>query len=175
MHGIDGTTGDQFGHIGGELAYYAGELAGHFTGEPEKLSPESHDTPESDCLALQSWLDFQGTLPIMEIPSEVGGPDRERLYYALFALHTALPFNEAEREWLSQMNTRLTKHSASERPKLIEAHEDHIMVAGVRQIVSGRSLMRRWVLWRRESADFEGQGSLAQAREALQSLQELLS
>ena len=47
-------------------------------------------------------------------------------------------------------------------------------MAGVRRVVSGRDLMRRWIAWRREAGEYEGQGSHDQARDALRTMQELM-
>jgi hypothetical protein len=166
---------EQFGPIGGEIARYAGELIGYFSAEPEGLRAESQDVPKPDYLALEAWLELEGSVPLIDVSMDVDGEDRRKLHDTLLAFHTALPFNEAERGWLDQMHDRLCERSVKDIPRMIEGYEDRIMMAGVQQVVNGRDLMRRWAAWRRETDEFAGQGSLDQAREALLSVQELLS
>src|ERR1700730_8263132 len=148
---------EPFGHIGTELAFYADVLTQRLADEPEMLGDESGGMPESDWLAFDGWLDFEGTVPLMAIPEEVDGPLRSEVFDVLLAFHTALPYNEAERTWLSQI-TYLQDHE--DMPRLIEEGHHKIMVAGVRRVVSGRDLMRRWVAWHRETDEFAGQDSI---------------
>jgi hypothetical protein len=165
---------EQFGPIGGEIARHAGELIEYFSAKPKGLRAESQDMPKPDYLALQDWLELEGSVPLIDVSMDVDGEDRRKLHDTLLAFHTALPFNEAERGWLDQMHDRLCERSVKDIPRMIEGYEDRIMMAGVQRTVSGRDLMRRWIAWRRETDEFEGQSSLDLAREALQELKDQL-
>jgi hypothetical protein len=166
----------QFGPIGGEVASYARELvdylapdSGSSGGPSEWLRP--------DVRALESWLEIEDGLPLLDVFDDVDGEDRKRLHDTLLAFHTALPYNEAERGWLGQIYRLPEPENPAkviDTPQRIEGHEDRIMVAGVRRAVSGRDLMRRWITWRRATGEFEGQDSVTQARSALVNLNDLL-
>jgi hypothetical protein len=164
----------QFGHIGGDVASYAETLLGYMSPERDSLGGQSGwPKPTSP---LEVWLELEADIPLINVFNDVTHEDRQKLNDALHAFHTALPFDEAERGWLGQTYNRLAEqHVVREIPGLIEGCEDHIMMAGVRRVVSGRDLMHRWIAWRREADEYEGQGSLDQAREALGSLRDLLS
>jgi hypothetical protein len=49
------------------------------------------------------------------------------------------------------------------------------MMAGVQRTVEGRDLMRRWMSWLKEADEFQDQGSLGQARDALSSVHRLMA
>lgn len=165
---------EQFGPIGGDVARYAGELIGYMS--PELDSPSGQSGWPTPTRPLEVWLELEADIQLIDVPTDVTYEGRQKLHDTLHAFHTALPFNEAERDWLCQTYNRLgERHLVTEIPELIEGYEDHIMMAGVRRVVSGRDLMRRWITWRREADEYEGQGSLGQARNALRNMQELLS
>lgn len=165
----------QFGPLGMDMACRAGELL-------DRMAPDSDSAGgplewiKGDAFALESWLEIEGAIPFLEVPYEVEGEDRRKLHDALHAFHTALPFDEAERGWLGRTYHKINgiDHLTEDTPRLIEGHEDRIMMAGVRRVVSGRDLMRRWIAWRREAGEYEGQGSHDQARDALRTMQELM-
>jgi len=166
----------QFGPIGGELAYHAERLLGYMAPDSESSGGPS-EWLKADALALENWLEIEDAVPLLDVFDEVDGEDRQQLHNTLLAFHTALPFNEAERGWLWQIHRRVNDIDCSTEdvPRIIEGYEDRIMMAGVRRVVSGRELMRRWIAWRRETDEFTGQSSLDQARQALQRMQDLVS
>ena len=85
----------------------------------------------------------------------------------LLRLHGAMPFDEVERDWLFEA------HDETQGPNsitLIRRREATIVSGGLRRVVQGRDLIRRWWSWRRETDEFSGQGSLDQARDALRDL-----
>jgi hypothetical protein len=168
---------EQFGSIGGEIASHAGRLLDYLV-PVSGDSGDQLDWQRADYLALGDWLELEEAVPLIDVFDDVEGGDRRKLHETLHAFHTALPFDEAERGWLGKIYDRLSEggeYPSREMPRLIEGHEDQIMVEGLRKAVNGRDLMRRWIAWRRESGEYEGQGSLDQAREALGGLRELLS
>jgi hypothetical protein len=165
----------QFGPLGMDIASRAGELLDY-------MAPDSDNAGgplewiKGDAVALEDWLEIEETVPLLEVPYEVEGEDRRKLHDTLHAFHTALPFDEAERGWLGRTYNNIDKiaRTTEEIPRVIEGHEDQIMIAGVRRVVSGRDLMRRWIAWHREAGEYEGQGAIDQARDALRTMQELV-
>jgi hypothetical protein len=165
---------EKFGDVGVEIADIADILIEYWSGEPEPLGDPSQVMPDSDNQALGYWLSMESVVPLVEIPYEVTGDVRRQAHDALVAFHVALPYNEAERQWLGQTSRRAGQRKPGDQPERIAAYEDTIMMAGVRQAVSGRELMRRWPTWRRETGEYAGQGALDEARQALRTIQELM-
>jgi hypothetical protein len=170
-----GGGDSQFGDVGWEIAYFARELITHFSTEPEPLGDGSQGMPQGDCQALEDWVMLDHQVPLIEVPPEVDGLVRQQAQDALLDFHIALPYSEAERKWLIGLYLDRPGRTAEHKPRLLELYEDRILMAGVRRVVSGRDLMRRWTAWRREIDEFEGQGALDQARQALVKIDELLS
>jgi hypothetical protein len=77
-------------------------------------------------------------------------------------LMISLPFTETERHWMIGA-ARTSQRDEREFPAGIIPVETSVISAGVRQTLRGRSLVRRWVSWRRETHEFAGQGSLTRA------------
>lgn len=163
---------EQFGDVGAEIAGFARDLVEYLSGEPEPLGDRAQGMPKTDNRALEGWLSMESVVPLLDDPDD--GVLQKKGYDALLAFHIALPYNEAERQWLTQVDSA-SERTPDDLSRLIEGCEDRIMMAGVQQVVSGRDLMRRWTAWRRETDEFAGQGSLDKAREALQSVQALMS
>jgi hypothetical protein len=171
---IQSHVGEPFGDVGTEIAYYARELIQSFSIEPE-VCDESGVMPRTDSRALDNWLGLEHLVPLVDVPIELEGDVRQRAHDALSSFHTALPFSEAERSWLVRLFRQLDAPTVEAFPIAVETQEAQIMSAGVKRVVTGRDLMRRWVAWRRERDEFEGQASLDKVREALQRVQELMS
>lgn len=93
-------------------------------------------------------------------------------------LWTALPFSPSERRWFSKEEVwpefDFTKSREAQLPDLRPTVEGEILDAGVRRVVHGRDLMRRWVSWRQGRDEFAGQGSLVVAIGAAAKVGELL-
>jgi hypothetical protein len=119
---------------------------------------------------LKSWLELDTGIALLAVPVEFAGAVSKRLSDTVLAVHAAMPFNEAERAWIYAAIVR-TEGSRLRLPQKIESQEGTIMVAGIRRPVSGHDLMSRWLAWRRQTDEYDGQGSLDQARAALLSLQ----
>jgi hypothetical protein len=167
-------AGEQFGPIGVEIVHYTRGLLAYLAPGADAATA-GLELQTADAVAIEDWLEMETEVPLLDVEMHVSGNDRQRLNDTLTAFHTALPFNEAERDWLGRVHREEPGHRTVEaRIGVIEAQEGQIMMYGVRKIVSGRDLMRRWITWRREADEYEGQGSLDQAREALGSLRDLL-
>jgi hypothetical protein len=115
----------------------------------------------------------------------------DQLLGSLATLREALPYSEAERRWLVDTHEQLTaQHSEyytggtgerlSIRPpsgellQHIKATEGEIVSAGLRQVVQGRDLVRRWWSWRRQTDEFADQGSREIVHLALNELSAML-
>src|ERR1700722_5318617 len=121
---------EQFGDIGAEIAQIAEVLIDYFSGEPEDFGDGSQGMPDSDHEALGYWLSMESVAPIMDVPYEVDGGTRRQVYDTWVAFHTALPFNEAERQWLDEMSRRVRERLPGDFPRFIEGYEDQIVMAG---------------------------------------------
>lgn len=161
-----------FGDIGTEIAETAAQLIECLSAEPEPITYDTAELPTSDKEALSTWIGMEWLIPIVDTPNKPlgGGTIRRRAHDAVVAFHVALPYNEAERQWLD----RKSMSHASEMPSFIQGQEDRLMVAGVWRAVSGRELTRRWMLWRRGTDEFTGQDSVAEACKALGHIQDLM-
>jgi hypothetical protein len=156
---------EPFGDIRAEIGDYAGEFRQQLESKPESTGTEA-----------LSWLcQIESLLPIVEVPDEIDGDVRKRASDAIFSLHTALPFEEAERDWLVKVHHQLARHHKQVTPELFASLQGQIMLRGVQRAVEGQDLMRRWQAWLRQGDEFEGQGSLDQARDALGTLHQLMT
>jgi hypothetical protein len=91
-----------------------------------------------------------------------------RLGTAVLQWHAALPFTVAERARLVDV-VRVQKSPYPEATeKSLDAMPPRTQISGgVRVTSDGPALKRRWLAWRLQRDEFEGQGSLIQARHAL--------
>jgi hypothetical protein len=144
---------------------------------------------QADTIGLTSWLALERELQTFPLPSELD-IDRQRLPFGRLTarLHGALPYSEAERQWLMNAEPpdplRLLTPPIDHQT-IVEVQSRHherylglearMVSAGLIHIVSGRDLMRRWLSWRSETDEYTGQGSLDQAREALAGLIKLVT
>lgn len=122
-----------------------------------------------DTMALQGWLNIEESTPGALAEPGIGQEQVERLSNLLTRYHLALPFDEAERQWLYET------YSPREGISDVRSKEATIVCGGLRHVIHGRELLRRWWSWRRETDQFIGQGTLGLARETLRELIETLS
>jgi hypothetical protein len=170
---IQSRFGEPFGDVGIEIMHYADELVSSLSGEPASLD-ESGAMPTADCTALANWLTLEHLVPLVDVPVELEGDVRQRAHDALSALHTALPFSEAERGWL----VRLYRHrspTGEDLPAMIKTCNSEVMDSGIKREIVGRDLMRRWIAWRREDAEYTDQHSVSEARNALEVVRTVMS
>ena len=123
----------------------------------------------SDHDALSASMAFEDRVRSKGFPPEVPTGVRAELTGYLDRWHAALPFNEAEREIVcsAYQSDSGEVEAYREIPSQIRRQEFEIVNAGLRSVVRGRDLMRRWWAWRREADEFAEQGSLSQAKAAL--------
>lgn len=92
--------------------------------------------------------------------------------------HTALPFSESERGMVLRaagVEYEYLPERDDEILSWLEVKEELVISAGLRHVVRGRDLARRWLSWRREADEYEGQGTLDVAREALRDIIQLVT
>jgi hypothetical protein len=161
-----------FGDIGDEIAQTAGYLIEYLSEEPEPIAQGMTELSDSDEQILSTWIGMEWLIPIIDVPNEplVDGAIRRQAHDAVVAFHVALPYNEAERQWLDRKSMGIT----GEISTFMQGQEDRLMIAGVRRVVSGRELMQRWMMWRREAGEFAGQDAVAEACDALRRVQDVM-
>jgi hypothetical protein len=97
------------------------------------------------------------------------------------SLRQALPFTDAEREWLlddpdhKHRQTESFMHpNDSQYIRVVRNSEAQLMSNGLYRMVRGRDLIQRWSSWRREKGEYADGAGLNQARESLRGIIELL-
>lgn len=81
-------------------------------------------------------------------------------------VHVALPYGEAEREWLIENLSLGPRRSAGGLEDQL-GYTAEIVSAGVRTTIVAHELISRWMVWRSQSDQFSGQGTLDRARNSL--------
>ena len=162
------------GHYAYELAHDAHELEGYLGEDLAWVPGQPLEWERPDRLALDVWFEFDSGIPLLEVPLELTGNISARLFRTVLEYHTALPFTEAERGWLHTVYRQASPHRADQLHHMLEHHTGSVMAAGIRRPVSGHDLMSRWLAWRRQTDEYQGQDSLDQTREALKTLGDLL-
>jgi hypothetical protein len=120
----------------------------------------------SDWLALHDWAWLEDGLPDAFNASGMGDHNLAKAGGLVSEFTCALPFDEAERRWLSQ--TYLETPEGPNRISELRALEpNEIASRGLWRVVESRELLRRWWAWRRDYGEFEKKGTLVAAREAL--------
>lgn len=141
----------------------------------EAKPPEGHrHWLIADHEALNVTLHLEDYLTTSGLPAQAPPEVRMELNRCLGSWHSALPFSEAERGWILDVHRSPERDSIAPGPdkvrataNLVRKTELELVDGGIRRLVMGRDLMRRWWLWRREMGDYAGQGGLTQAKTAL--------
>lgn len=160
---------EQFGPVGEEISYDAAELASLLSGERDIRGQAGE--------AMERWLNFETGLYLIEVFPDTMAPERVALHRAAMDFHTALPFTEAERDWIERLHSdgTLPGFAPTDHDGLVKAlatQEGEITSAGRRHRVIGADLAGRWQDW--FSGNEPYQEARAQAHGALQALHELL-
>jgi hypothetical protein len=166
--------GGPFGDIGTELARDTTELIGQLSAPLDTSGPQQPEKPDCEALITLSNIEFLRPLLLAEHESVIGD-GQSRLDQLWTTFHTALPFSEAERVWIMRTCSEHSEIHSQEVLDVIGRQEGEIVASGLRQRVSGRDLMHRWLSWRRETDEYADQGTLDIAREALLGLATLLN
>jgi hypothetical protein len=126
---------------------------------------------KTDARAFDEWAVLELRAESLVVPPSLDIERRREFRQAWQAFHAALPFDEAEGNWLWKNFKRGSPRGVeyAELSSLIanDDSEAEIMSAGIRRVVKARELASRWVPWRAGSGAYEGQESVALARNAL--------
>jgi hypothetical protein len=130
---------------------------------------------KADAHAFGSWAILELRAESLAIPISLDIERRREFRQSWQAFHAALPFDEAEGDWLWKNYVRRSPWKADsyvEMSALIadDDSEAEIVSAGIRRVVKARELASRWVPWRSGSGAYEGQEAVALARDALASI-----
>lgn len=167
-----------YGDVGMQAGLEARSLLGNLC-EPliypayDKDGQET-DWDDADGNALANYVEFEFFVMHTRATAEVSADEMSTFVLKLNALRLALPLTEAEREWIFRPQEGMVDPHYKFIVEEIGVHEVELVSAGVRQVTNGRDMMRRWRAWRREIDEYEGQGSLDLAREALRGIVEML-
>lgn len=135
----------------------------------------------NDYRVLNATFHLEGYIAARGLPSEAPPDVRLELNRCLGLWHSALPFSEAERGLILDADRSPEREAIEPGPekvrgtaRIVRKTELELIDSGVRKMVKGRELMRRWWLWRREMGDYADQGGLTQAKDALRDFVGLL-
>jgi len=156
----------------GEGAVYVGCIAADALADLES-GPNWSEGQRRQWVGRDGWAfhecqEIERAAPHALAELDVG--DGATLSDLLHTFHTALPYSEAEWHWLHRAYYELPVGSG--RWNIIRRQEIQLVSSGLRQVVYGRDLLRRWWAWRRETDEFRGQGTLDVARGALSAMVE---
>jgi hypothetical protein len=121
----------------------------------------------SDKRSFQGWFNVEEAIAPAQAEPTINIDQVDDMNELLFQYHAALPFDEAEREWLHEAYAEAW---GSDSIGIIRRQEAGVVSGGLHRVIYGRDLMRRWWAWRRGTDQFAGQGTVDLAREALRAL-----
>ncbi|HTB49078.1 MAG TPA: hypothetical protein VK712_03280 [Verrucomicrobiae bacterium] len=179
MEGLHSTSGRPehhrpYGEAPALLGLRAADLLYDLCDVPAWTEGQRWRWVQSDRLALIGWQNLEAeTLDALAEPglnrSQVGD-----ILGLLSDFHVAVPFDEAEGTWL--LNVCGEALEKGENLSFVRNRRpEEIVSAGLRRVIDGRDLLRRWWAWRRDTDEFRGQGTVDMCREALRVLIETLS
>ena len=162
-----------FGEDGEVLGGSAADLLGSLC--IERPSEQSERWQREDSASIRHLVNIERNLWLSR---GLQGSSIYHLHKYTEDFHTALPFTEGERgmvlraagvthEYLPDVNDEILPW--------LQAKEELVVCAGLRHVIHGRNLAHRWLSWRQETGEYEGQGSLDVAREALRDLIHLVT
>jgi hypothetical protein len=143
------------------------------------LETDASGWTEADSRALGATQEFDWLARLLVPPDAVSAEHRMENMELMATFRAALPFAEAERNWLLDDHRLDEGRSGSPGTEpwiaIARKSETSLMSSGIVRVVRGRDLLERWWAWRRETGEYAGQGSLDQARSALEGVIGLLA
>ncbi len=121
-------------------------------------------------MALSFFLNMEERLPSLE--RRLGAPAATR-FPDLARFHAAVPFTDAEREWLVAKSRALWEFEPKDMPAIHDrtfSIEQKITELGAQQGVAGAGMVRRWAAWRRNMDEFAENSTREEAAYALDGL-----
>lgn len=173
-HDTDGP----WGNVDKEIAGLGRELLGLLSQDLAPLGADAHGWTEPDSRALGITQEFDWLARLLIPPEVVSAEHRMENIELMATFRAALPFAEAERKWLLDDYHPGERGASVGDPRwaeLIRQREVSLVSAGVSRVVHGRDLLQRWWSWRREAGEYADQGSLDQARYALEGIVGLMA
>jgi hypothetical protein len=175
----DETFGENIHKEVGDLAY---RLLDVLSQDVTRLEADVHGWTEADKKGVDLAWETDWLARLVVPPKPVSDIARTDFVMLMGSFRMALPWTEAERRWLldgydfpnSALDTYDMRGDDGWR-EFANQSEAEVMSAGIRRIIRGRDLLQHWWSWRRETGEYEGQGSLEQARESLGGVIALLS
>jgi hypothetical protein len=144
-----------FGDNGPDIGIWAGYLLKSLHGAQAEAAQDASEKEwlEEDSQSLDELVELEWYIPFLD-PSAESELAVIRMNGIISNFHSALPFTEAERQWLVSCYRKSTPEDKdnSRRSYLKMA----LMDRGIYQIVEERDIMRRWHSWRRQTDEFEG-------------------
>jgi hypothetical protein len=145
------------------------EAAGYYDERPGQKT-RWHEADEE---ALMEYLLLEELVPRMRPTDEVSHEEMDAFMVKMYALRAAMPLTEPERHWVRQLWNAFDS-AETNFDEALERQEAEVVVAGLRQVVKGDEILRRWTAWRKETDEFAGQGTLDMAREATRGILALI-
>jgi len=167
----------RFGHHGNDVGQDAISMLGALLEPVKSVDPRviTPTWPKSDWLAFERLRSLDKGVKFIEAAPEVDEGEIGDLHRLFVRLHGALPFSEAEREWMWAPSQIAREEVRRAVPKmLLRQGQEVIMSGGLQQVLQPEDLARRWLAWRRNTDEFAGSGSVHEARIALAALAETL-
>jgi hypothetical protein len=156
------------------LALRASDLLYDLCDVPEWSEAQRWRWVTSDKLAFHGWYSLE--VDLLDALAEPG-LDRTQVYDILNQVtdfRQTLPFDNGEASWL--FNAYAPIFFRGDAISVIRQRKpEEIVSCGLRRVVDGRELLRRWWAWRRETDEYRGQGTIDLARAALRALAAKLS
>jgi hypothetical protein len=169
------TDGD-WGKVDKEIGGVAHHLLDLLSQDVAPLEADVHGWTQADSYALGLTQEVDWLARLLVPPDAVSADHRMEFIELMATFRAALPFAEAERNWL------LDEHRFDDEPggpgspcderwlEIARKSETQLVSAGLSRVVHGRDLLQRWWSWRRETGEYAGQESLGHARDALRGI-----
>jgi hypothetical protein len=150
-----------YGELALELGSHAYELSLRLRAPHGDVPTTASGKPmwtEDDNEAFGVYCDFRADLGDLS-PAE----GIYELLETVDRLHAALPFSEGERRWLIDTKRGMREVPYAKRPKALVGLEAIVTSNGLRQVVQGQELVRRWAAFRRSTDEFAHLGTVDEA------------
>jgi hypothetical protein len=165
--------GNESGHPYGSSGEEIGGLARHMLDLFSQDIDPAHGYHD-DAEALSFLLDIDAHRHHIRATGEVSMEEMEEFDQHWKALDAALPITGPERSWLAMRFVWGTDPYYDSVAKDLGGQEAEIVSGGIRRVLRGDDLLKRWIDWRRQAGDYANQGTLDLAREALRGIVEKL-
>jgi hypothetical protein len=161
-----------YGSGAATLGMYASDILYDLCNLPSLPVTERPRWEVTDARALQGHFNMEEVMADAFTDLTITRDQIEILDDLVTRYHVSLPMDEAEREWLF---TECNGLAVPEHLRAIRRQEVTLVSRGLRRVIYGRDLLRRWSAWRRDADEFASRGTVGIARETLRELIETVS